>query len=364
MKAAIMRNAKIIVDDMAMPVPSAGEVLVKTLACGICGSDLHALKHGHQMVQTSVETGGSFTMDLSKDIVMGHEFCAEILDHGPGTSHNFKAGTRVCSFPMTVHNGEPSTVGYSNVVPGGYSQNMVLTESMLLAVPNGLATQHAALTEPMAVGLHAVRMARLNKSEIPLVIGCGPVGLAVISALKQMGVGPIIAVDYSAKRRQLAELMGADQVIDPSKTSPYESWAALAQTDVNGNPMPVEPFSGQSFREGVFFECVGVPGVIDQIMAGAKRGCRIVVVGVCMESDQFRPLIGVNKELNLQFVLAYTPEEFAETLHSIAEGHVDLAPLITDTVGLSGVAQAFEDLANPEVHAKILVDPTIGSDNH
>ena len=155
MKAAIMRNAKIIVDEMATPVPSEGEVLVKTLACGICGSDLHALKHGHKMVQTSIETGGSFAMDLSKDIVMGHEFCAEILEHGPGTHHNFKAGTRVCSFPMTVHNGEPSTVGYSNLVPGGYSQNMVLTESMLLAVPNGLATQHAALTEPMAVGLHA-----------------------------------------------------------------------------------------------------------------------------------------------------------------------------------------------------------------
>ena len=363
MKAAIMRNGKIVVDDMATPTPSEGEVLVKTLACGICGSDLHALKHGRQMVQTSIETGGSFSMDLSKDIVMGHEFCAEILDHGPGTKHAFKAGTRVCSFPMTLHNGAPSTVGYSNVVPGGYSQNMVLTESMLLAVPNGLATQHAALTEPMAVGLHAVRMARLNKTEIPLVIGCGPVGLAVISALKQMGIGPIIAVDYSAKRRQLAELMGANQVIDPSKTSPYETWAQAAQKDVNGNPMPVEPFSGQSFREGVFFECVGVPGVIDQIMAGAKKGCRIVVVGVCMESDQFRPLAGINKELSLQFVLAYTPEEFAETLNSIAEGHVDVVPLITDTVGLNGVAQAFEDLANPELHAKILVDPTMGNEN-
>jgi threonine dehydrogenase-like Zn-dependent dehydrogenase len=92
MKAAIMRNAQIVVDDMAMPVPTEGEVLVKTLACGICGSDLHALKHGHDMVQTSIETGGSFVMDLTKDIVMGHEFCAEVLDYGPGTSGEFKAG--------------------------------------------------------------------------------------------------------------------------------------------------------------------------------------------------------------------------------------------------------------------------------
>ena len=364
MKAAIMRDSKIVVDDMATPTPGDGEVLVKTLACGICGSDLHALKHGNQMVQTSIETGGSFDMDLTQDIVMGHEFCAEVLDHGPNTNHDFKAGTRVCSVPMTVHNGTPTTVGYSNLVPGGYSQNMVLLESMLLAVPNGLATQHAALTEPMAVGLHAVRMAKMNKGELPLVIGCGPVGLAVISALKQLGIGPIIAVDYSVKRRQLAQLMGADETIDPSKNSPYESWMAMAKNDVNGNPMPIEPFSGQTFREGVFFECVGVPGVIDQIMAGAPRNCRIVVVGVCMESDQIRPLVGINKELNLQFVLGYKPEEFAETLHNIAEGYVDVAPLITATVGLDGVAQAFEDLANPELHAKILVDPTLVNDKH
>jgi 2-desacetyl-2-hydroxyethyl bacteriochlorophyllide A dehydrogenase len=359
MKAAIMRNAKIVVDEMAMPVPSEHEVLVKTLACGICGSDLHALKHGHDMVQTSLETGGSFVMDLSKDVVMGHEFCAEVLDYGPNTSRNLKPGTRVCSFPTTVHNGALATVGYSNAVPGGYSENMVLTESMLLPVPNGLSTAHAALTEPMAVGLHAVRMAKLNKSEVPLVIGCGPVGLAVIAALKQAGVGPIIAVDYSAKRRELAELMGADEIIDPSNTSPYDCWKDIAKYDAHGSLMPIEPFSGQSFRQGVFFECVGVPGVIDQIMAGAPSKGRIVVVGVCMEADQIRPLTAINKELNLQFVLGYQPEEFAETLHNIAEGHVNVAPLITSTVGLDGVAQAFEDLADPERHAKILVDPTL-----
>ena len=359
MKAAIMRDAKIVVDEMATPVPSEHEVLVKTLACGICGSDLHALKHGHDMVQTSLETGGSFVMDLSKDIVMGHEFCAEVLDYGPNTNRTLKPGTRVCSFPTTVHNGTLATVGYSNLVPGGYSENMVLTESMLLPVPNGLSTAHAALTEPMAVGLHAVRMAKLNKAEVPLVIGCGPVGLAVIAALKRTGVGPIIAVDYSAKRRELAELMGADDIIDPSNTSPYESWKNIAKYDANGNLMPIEPFSGQSFREGVFFECVGVPGVIDQIMAGAPSKGRIVVVGVCMEADQIRPLTAINKELNLQFVLGYQPEEFAETLHNIGEGYVDVAPLITSTVGLNGVAQAFEDLADPERHAKILVDPTL-----
>ena len=354
-----MRNSELIVDDVPDPAPGEGEVLVKTLACGICGSDLHALKFGRQMVETSLETSGSFVMDLSQDVVMGHEFCAEILDHGPGTSKTLKAGTRVCSMPMTFRGGEVKTVGYSNDVPGGYSENMVLFEPMLLEVPNGLATDLAALTEPMAVGYHAVQMANLTKSEIPLVIGCGPVGLAVISALKMKGVGPIVAADFSPGRRKLAETMGADLVINPAETSPYESWMQLASKGSDGEILPPQPLTNRpTFRQGVFFECVGIPGVIDQIMAGAERGAKVVVVGVCMESDHIRPLVGINKELNLQFVLGYSQDEFAETLRSIAEGEVDVAPLITGRVGLDGVSGAFEDLADPNQHAKILVYPT------
>lgn len=360
MRAAVMRDAKLVVEDVSMPEPGQGEVLVKTLACGICGSDLHALKFGRQMVDTSAETGGAFRMDLKRDVIMGHEFCAEILDFGPGTTRKLKTGARVCSVPITFRSGEAKTIGYSNDVPGGYSENMVLYESMLLEVPGGLTTELAALTEPMAVGFHAVQMARLSKSEVPLVIGCGPVGLAVISALKLQGVGPIIAADFSATRRDLAITMGADTVINPADTSPYESWQEYAAKDEDGTTLPPDPLTHRAtFRQGVFFECVGVPGVIDQMMAGAPRGCRLVIVGVCMEHDQIRPLVGINKELNVQFVLGYTPAEFAETLQNIAEGAMDVAPLITGRVGLAGVSGAFDELADPEKHAKILVDPSL-----
>jgi threonine dehydrogenase-like Zn-dependent dehydrogenase len=358
-RAAVMRDSKLVVDQVDLPVPGEGEVLVKTLACGICGSDLHALKFGQQMVDTSVETGGSFTMDLGRDVVMGHEFCAEILDFGPGTAKDLKPGTRVCSVPMTFRGGQVKTIGYSNDVPGGYSENMVLFEPMLLEVPNGLSTELAALTEPMAVGHHAVQMAKMT-NEIPLVVGCGPVGLAVISALKVLGVGPIIAADFSSTRRSLAETMGADVVVNPADNSPYESWKEYASKDAAGLDLPPDLLTQQqTFREGVFFECVGIPGVIDQMMVGAPRGCRVVVVGVCMEHDHFRPLIGINKELNLQFVLGYTADEFAETLSSIAEGKLNAEPLITGSVGLDGVPKAFSDLGDPEKHAKIMVDPSI-----
>src|SRR5205814_4560456 len=113
---------------------------------------------------------------------------------------------------------------------------------------------------------------------------------------------------------------------------------------------------GPALRPAVVFECVGVPGVLDSIMAAVPRGTRIVVVGVCMEDDTIQPLLGISKELNIQFVLAYTSEEFATTLGHIAEGRVAVAPLITGTVGLDGVAAAFRELATPERHVKILVE--------
>ncbi len=358
MRATVMRNKKLVVDNIPVPEPGPGEVLVKTLACGICGSDLHTLKHAEKLVEVSRRSGGAFTMDLSRDIVMGHEFCAEIVDHGPHTQKNLKAGTRVCSMPVLLRSTGVQTVGYSNENPGGYGEYMRLTEALLLEVPNGLSTEQAALTEPMAVGLHAVEKARLEKDDVPLVIGCGPVGLSVIASLRLKGARPIVAADFSLRRRQLAEAVGADVVINPAEKSPYESWRQVAAWHEPSRAPQHPPWAtGPALRPAVIFECVGVPGVIDQIMASAPQGARIVVVGVCMEQDTIQPMFGTNKELNLQFVLGYTREEFAAMLRHIADGKMPTEPLITGKVGVEGVAQAFEDLGSPEHHAKILVEP-------
>jgi threonine dehydrogenase-like Zn-dependent dehydrogenase len=353
-----MRNKRLVATDLPRPDPGPGEVLVKTLACGICGSDLHALRHAEQFVAASRRAGSVFTMDLARDVVMGHEFCAEIVEHGPGTTGALRAGTRVCSRPSLIRADGPRTVGYSNDTPGGFAQYMRLTESLLLPVPNGLVTEHATLTEPMAVGLHAVAKARLEPDDAPLVIGCGPVGLAVIAALRLHGARPIVAADFSARRRELAIALGADLVVDPATTTPWQSWReAAVWPDASRAPLLPPWIKGPAVRPAVVFECVGVPGVLDQIMAASPRGTRIVVVGVCMEADTIYPMLGISKELNLQFVLGYTADEFAATLNHIAEGRIPVAPLITGKVGVEGVAGAFEALASPERHAKILVEP-------
>jgi len=180
----------------------------------------------------------------------------------------------------------------------------------------------------------------------------------VINALKVKGVAPIVAADFSAARRELALQLGADVVINPSEHSPYDSWREAAAASAQSQLVEANPLTGErQLPPGVFFECVGVPGVIDQMMVGAERGARFIVVGVCMESDPIRPLLAISKELSLQFVLGYSPEEYALTLQHIAEGRMPVEPLITGHVGLDDVAQAFVDLGNPEKHAKIIVEP-------
>ena len=227
MKAVIRRGTSLICDEVSAPIPTAGQTLVKTLCCGICGSDLHALHYLDNMVEAGIRSGGESSLNPKADVIFGHEFCAEVLEHGPGTTGALKAGTRVVSMPVLITATGFNAVGYSNTTPGGFAEQMVLNENMLIPVPNGLSTDHAAMTEPFAVGAHAAAAAALEPGSPCLVLGCGPVGLAVIAALKSRGHGPVIAADFSPTRRATAEKMGADVIIDPAKA--HALVAALLQ---------------------------------------------------------------------------------------------------------------------------------------
>jgi threonine dehydrogenase-like Zn-dependent dehydrogenase len=339
MRAAVARKGELVVDDVADPQPGPGEALVAVKACGICGSDLHALHHADELVATSKEIGAVFAFDPAQDYVMGHEFSAEVLDTGPDTIGP-APGTLVTSIPIMLTMTGVQDLVYSNDLPAGYSERMLLSAPMLLEVPNGLEAGLASLTEPMAVGLHAVNKANIEPGTGALVLGCGPVGLAVVAALRRRGIEPIVASDFSPARRSLALEMGAHAAIDPAEEAAFTAWAR------EGGARPL-----------VVFEAIGVPGIIDEAFRAAPPQTRIVVVGVCMERDAITPFFGIGKELNVQFVLGYDPMEFAESLRAIAEGEVDVRPMITGRVGLDGVPDAFSALANPDEHCKILVTP-------
>lgn len=348
MRACVMREHRLVVDEVADPRPELGQVLVRTLACGICGSDLHFLRHADamsamtdEMLPSMGELGGLVTtqIDLSRDIIMGHEFCGEVLETGPDTVGP-PPGTLVVSIPVLLADGHVKQLAYNNDYPGGYAESMLLSAPLLLEVPNGLDAQRAALTEPLAVGLHAVAKSGAGPADAAVVVGCGPVGLAVIAGLKLIGVEVIVAADFSPKRRALAVQMGASEAVDPRNEPPIEAWRRL-----------------DGRRPLIAFEAVGVPGMLQQLFHDVPPGTRITVVGVCMEPDQVVPFFAIAKELSVQFALAYSTDEFAGALRAIAEGDVDVAPMVTGTVDLDGVPGAFEALGHPDEQVKILVEP-------
>ncbi len=347
MRAAIMRDWQLRVDDLPDPSPGDGQVLTKVLACGICGSDLHMLQHGAESRKLMDELSADRPADPMQpkifepglDTVMGHEFCCEVVELGPGCD-NLKVGDVIVSMPVTFDKVGLHAVGFSNAYNGGYAELMVLNEMTGLKVPGGLSAQIAAMTEPLAVGVHAVVKSRITSNESAIVLGCGPVGLACIAEMKMRGIGPVIAADFSAKRRALAEQMGADVVVDPRETPAIEAWR-----------------KADGVRTLVIFEAVGVPGMIEQAMRMAPKDARILIVGACMQADTIHPMLGIGRELSLQFAFGYEPGEFVTALTAIADGKVDLAPWLTATVDVDGVLQAFRDLADPEDHAKIMVVP-------
>ncbi len=379
MKAVVCLNEKLTVEELTEPEPGPGQVLVEVLRCGICGSDLHLRHNCDHMKALAGRLGYDEQFPNSSDpIVFGHEFCCEILDYGPGCTRKLKPGTRVVAQPVLRTSTGIENPGLSKNVTGAYAERMLLQESLLERVPNGLSPDMAALTEPVAVGWHAVQRSDISKKDVAIVVGCGPVGLAVICSLKARGVRTVVASDFSAVRRKLAADCGADVVIDPAVTSPYADWeefgffmgmsqllnfAVDTREKLNRLPLPwwqawrVAEKVGGTLARPVIFECVGVPGVIQQIIDGAPLMSRVVVVGVCMQVDRFEPALAVMKEIDLRFVINHTPLEYRDSLHMIAEGRLNCAPLLTGVVGLAGVDNAFAVLANAESHAKILIDP-------
>ena len=334
-----------VVDDIDDLTPGPGQLLVEPIACGICGSDLHTVDHAHDLVATAHAAGVSTFasgFDPDQDVVMGHEMSCRVIGVGADVEGVYEGG-EFAAMPYLETPAGPVVPGYNNLYPGGYSEQMLLSPDALLPIPNGLDPELAALTEPMAVGLHAVNEASLTPGRIPLVVGAGPVGLAIVAALSASGIEPVIAADFSPTRRNVAAALGAHQVVDPADESIFDAWRA----------------AGDGLEPPVVFEAVGVPGMIDRVMADAPPKSQIVIAGVCIPPDNFRPSLGIYKHLTLKFVLGWSPEEFAASLHNLAEGRIDGSKLITGAVGIDDVPQAFADLADPEQHVKIVVRPDL-----
>ena len=323
------------------PKPGEDELILRVKSCGICGSDLHV----------SELPGG-----LPAGAVMGHEFAGEIVEIGSGSagagSTSWKLGDRVCALPaigcgrcaacLTGDVMECPTLratGFGDV-GGAYAEYVRVGVRETLPLPEGLDVSDAALVEPLAVGLHAVDMARIPAGEDVLVIGAGPVGLAVALWARHFGAREVVVSDFVAGRRKMAAKMGATKLVDPKAEDVGEAFLRA---------------TGHEPR--LIFECVGVPGLIQQCVGLAARNAKIVVAGLCMLPDTIVPVAALLKQLQLQFVAYYRRPDFALTLDMLGAGRIDPWPMVTQHIGLDELPDAFEALRRPEDQCKVIVQP-------
>jgi threonine dehydrogenase-like Zn-dependent dehydrogenase len=342
MRAVVAREGALSVEERPELEPGPGEVLASVLACGICGSDLHYLKHCRhtlELARSLCAPTNEMERAIQQGVVLGHELVARIEDFGPATQRTLQRGDRVCSVPFVNRGGTPVLLGSNPETPGAYAERIVLTEAALLRVDDSLSDEAAAGVEPVAIAVHAVAKSELAAGDRAVVIGCGPIGLATIAVLRSRGVREIAASDPSRFRRELAGALGASAVVDPAQASVFAG-------------VPAAPGC-------LVFENSGAPGMLDRVVLEAPAGARIVVTGIAAGYERLLPMLAITKELSFQFVIYYAPREFAEAHELLRSGAIDWSSLVTRRVGLGGAARAFDDLAQAEREAKIVVDPRL-----
>ncbi|AQQ68123.1 alcohol dehydrogenase [Microbulbifer agarilyticus] len=340
MKAAVFKEVgqPLSVETVEDPTPSSGELVMKVAYCGVCGTDLHATREG----LTTACCGQ----------ILGHEFVGEIAEVGKHAEGNWAVGDRVCSIPFIgcgkcaacatgqfFQCEEKKISGVND--QGGFAEYVTAGARETILIPDSLDLKTAALIEPLAVGLHAVRVANLKAGDRVLITGAGPIGLTVALWAKFFGARDVVVSELAESRAELAKKMGANHVVQP---------------DVSAGAMGLlEQFSDLTgSAPDIIFECVGAPGLLQQCMEIAPYGGKIVPVGVCEQPDNIMPFLGLVKELNLQFAIAYTKDDFETSIAMLAERRIDIEPMITDVVSLDDLPGVFEALRTPTHQCKVL----------
>ncbi len=325
--------------EAADPTPAPGDLLIKVAYSGVCGTDLHLTQPG-------------IASSLSAGAILGHEFSGEVVEVGRDAIGGWRTGERVTVMPYRpcpacgalCKDGLdiicPSVAYLGISQPGGNAQYVAVGAGQAMRLPEAVPLMSGALTEPLAVGYHAVRKAGQILGQKVLVIGAGPVGQAVALFARLAGASCVIVSDPKAPARRRAEVMGATATLDPRAADVATTFADLA----NGPPQ-------------VVFECVGVPGMIEESVRVAPLFGRVIVVGACMEQDRLHPMVALAKELTLTFVLGHDRGDFQYVIDALAQARFDPMPLITEVADFDRFPLAFEGLRSGADSCKLLLKP-------
>ena len=341
MRAAIFERPGAAQTCVTVPDPraGAGDLIVKVAYSGVCGTDLH-------LTQSGMDTA------LPAGMILGHEFSGEVAEVGPEARGAFRVGDRVTVMPYRAcpacgalcRDGLdiicPNVAYLGLAAPGGNAQYVAANAAQAIRLRDAVDPLAGALVEPLAVGLHSVRRAGALQDANVLVIGGGPVGLAVTIFARLAGAATVMVSEPHPSRRERARAFMATAVADPA-AGPLED----AFRDHAGGP------------PDVVFECVGVPGMIQEAVRQARLFGRVVVVGACMEQDHIHPLSALTKEITMTFALGHDRGDFNAVIGHLRDGSFDARGLVTRVVGFEDFPTAFEALRTDKDACKVLLRP-------
>lgn len=340
MRAAVFHAAgrPLAIETVPDPVPAADQVIVEVANAGICGSDLH-------MTENPGMTPG---------IILGHEFAGTIAAMGRDVTGPWKVGDRVTALPLNACHACPACdsglpalcpdnlfTGTTPLVQGAYAQLVAARAAMLQRLPEGVTFEEGAMVEPLAVGHHIVSMADMPRDASVLVLGGGPIGIAVSIYARHAGAKHVVVSERSPDRRALVQEIGATAVVDPQAEDVAAAFARAT--------------GGQ--RPQIVFECVGIPGMLNQAIELAAIRGQIIVAGVVFKEDTILPIVALGKELTIRYSQAYTEQDFEAVIDTIAKGTVRPGPIHTSTVSLDALPAAFEALRSQPRECKVLIRP-------
>ncbi|WP_062346786.1 zinc-binding dehydrogenase [Novosphingobium sp. CCH12-A3] len=333
MRAAVMQglHKPLAVETIADPTPGEGDVVVKVGRCGICGSDLH-------MTEDPAYGQGAGS-------VLGHEFAGEVVALGKGVE-GLRNGDLVSVIPLqscghchACQTGEVQWCERFGLQGGGYAEYALTRPNQCVRLPSSASLADGAIVEPLAVALHGVVLSRMKIGDKVLVLGAGPIGLAVAFWARRFGAGRVVVQDLADWQRDRALLMGAhDFVVEPADPVGSADRALGGKADV-------------------VFECVGVPGLIAQAVDQVRNDGTITLLGLCTRPDSINSFAMLSKQVKLVTSAFFTRQEYEVALDALDRGAVEPRLLVTDTITLDATPDVFESLRKRTHQCKVLIDP-------
>lgn len=324
MRAAVFTEEKrLVVQEVPDPTPEPNEIVMRVSYCAICGSDLHRYAYGM----------------MSPGTIMGHEFSGVVAAVGRDVTC-WKVGDRVTrcggridpgrDLPNVPPRYSAKERGFLGMKPGAYAEYLATPAEKVMAIPEGVSELDVSLLEPLTVALHAVRSSKLRLGDAVAIVGAGPIGLLAQQCVRRGGATQVYVSETSAARRKAAEHLGADAVFDPRRASLVRE--IVERTGIGAD---------------VAFECAGARPTLQQALELVRMGGQVVVVALAWEPVDCLPVEWVGREVELKSVYSHLNSEWPIALGLIARDEVQTRPLISQTIGLEQLDEAFRALLDP-----------------